>query len=104
MTETCKGVVWRASGQVAGWGRHSPCYKKATKDGYCGTHHPDAVAKREARLEEDRKRRADEDRAKWARVNRERALLAAIGLLTPAQIATLPESLRNILTPEEPTK
>lgn len=42
MNETlCKGTK-----PVRGYGR-VPCMKKATKDGFCGIHHPDAVARRE---------------------------------------------------------
>lgn len=52
----CKEGVWHQSGN---WGRTYQCGKKATKDGYCGTHHPDAVAKRRvagiARLDAERK-------------------------------------------------
>jgi GTP-dependent phosphoenolpyruvate carboxykinase len=42
MTERCKQKVFKGF-------RYYPCQNKATKDGYCGTHHPDAVARRKER-------------------------------------------------------
>ena len=41
MNEKCKAKVTRGS-----WGRQYGCSKNATRDGYCGTHHPEAVARR----------------------------------------------------------
>jgi hypothetical protein len=40
----CAARVW--NGSVS---RSVPCRRAATRDGYCATHHPDAVAKREQR-------------------------------------------------------
>ena len=97
--ERCKGTAWNPSGQVRGGGREVGCSKPATRDGWCGTHHPDAVAKREARVEAERKVQAERDRARWAREARNRTLLATIDRMTADEIATLPELLRAILHP-----
>src|SRR5262245_17331607 len=51
MTTRCKGKKGRD------W-RYYPCMRTATRDGYCGTHHPDAVAKREAKREATSKENA----------------------------------------------
>lgn len=101
MSERCQATVWRRSGQVAGWGRDYPCQKAAVKDGFCGTHHPDATAKREARLEEEREAQRQRDRARWAREARDRNLIAVINGMSADDIAALPLSLRAILSPEE---
>lgn len=44
MTERCKKDIW----DRVIW-RHRQCLKNATKDGYCGVHHPDAVRQRKER-------------------------------------------------------
>jgi len=41
--ELCQATCWKAGA----W-RPVRCSKAATREGYCGTHHPDAVAKRDA--------------------------------------------------------
>ena len=41
--ERCKGEFY-GDGR---WPRKLRCSKRATRDGFCGTHHPDAVARRE---------------------------------------------------------
>ncbi len=51
MTGHCKATILGGSG---GWRRIS-CSKKATKDSYCGTHHPDAVKRREAKAKAEMK-------------------------------------------------
>ena len=42
---SCKARVWN------GWSSVS-CSKKVSKDGFCSTHHPEAVAARKAKMEE----------------------------------------------------
>lgn len=49
---TCKERVWRT------W-NYSSCNRKATRDGYCGIHHPDHVEKRK-----------EKQREKWAEKRR----------------------------------
>lgn len=46
-TPNCRARMWRRF-------RELPCSRRATRDGYCGQHHPDAEAAREAK-----------SRAKW---------------------------------------
>ena len=43
----CKQTIYKGT-----WARASQCSRKATKDGYCKQHHPDAVAKRNKEVEE----------------------------------------------------
>lgn len=43
-SERCTANVWHRIGM---WGQHYQCEKKAVRDGFCGTHHPDAKKKRE---------------------------------------------------------
>jgi hypothetical protein len=55
--ERCKASVHR--------GHSSPCLRKATKDGYCAQHHPDAaMARREASTQRWKQRLADEAAAR----------------------------------------
>ena len=42
----CKGLFYRSFGRFGEWG---PCTYRAKRDGYCGIHHPDAVAARAAK-------------------------------------------------------
>lgn len=44
-----------------------PCGKRATRDGWCGTHHPDAVAARRARSDARIAAQMAHDKAKFAR-------------------------------------
>ncbi len=46
MAERCKETVWDGST----W-RHRKCLHDATRDGYCGQHHPDAVKRRRGKAE-----------------------------------------------------
>lgn len=54
MSDKCKEMVYTEV-----WSGGHQCYNKAKKDGYCGTHHPDAVKARQKksddRYEEKRK-------------------------------------------------
>lgn len=44
----CKEMVWHH----IGYQFTTQCSRKATRDGYCGHHHPDAEARREKRARE----------------------------------------------------
>lgn len=95
--ERCQGQVFHASGMVRGWGRHIQCSKRATKEGYCGIHHPDAVAKRQAATEERLKAESERLTDRWKREARDRAIVLAVLALTPDERATLPQSVRDAL-------
>lgn len=58
--DKCKAEVWPAHGY-----RHVACGKTAKRDGFCGTHHPDAVAARRAKSEAMYRQQAEERQAKW---------------------------------------
>ncbi len=67
----CKQVLWK--------GFHTyQCSQKATRDGFCGIHHPDAVAKRDAKQKArwEETRRAQDHRYAEERAERQ-VLLAA---------------------------
>ena len=53
-----------------------PCSKKPVRDGYCGTHHPDAERKREAKMAERIKKETDKmrERISAAKEHNRRAL------------------------------
>jgi hypothetical protein len=54
MSEQCKKTIY------GDWGRHRGCSRNATKDGYCKQHHPDAVAARGKKRDDDyEKKRKD---------------------------------------------
>jgi hypothetical protein len=44
--QKCAERVWDTS---TGWGKFRPCARAATKDGFCGIHHPDAKKARDER-------------------------------------------------------
>lgn len=71
MTDRCKKVLRQ------GFHTYS-CSKPASRDGYCGVHHPEAVAKRNAKTAArwDAKRRASDLRYAEQRAERQ-VLLAA---------------------------
>lgn len=50
----CKAMVYHAGA----W-REFQCEKKATRDGYCGIHHPDAKAARKAKSDAKWKERQE---------------------------------------------
>ena len=58
MTDKCKEKMVPVGGRSVSF---HLCFYKATKDGYCGVHHPDAV-----------KRRAEKTEARWAEIARQR--------------------------------
>lgn len=60
MSEQCKGSVWERVSPLSRRGR--PCQVPAKRDGWCGIHHPDAVAKKRAARE-----------ARWAAENATRS-------------------------------
>jgi hypothetical protein len=54
MSEQCKKTIY------GDWGRHRGCSRNATKDGYCKQHHPDTVAARGKKRDDDyEKKRKD---------------------------------------------
>ncbi|KKK75809.1 hypothetical protein LCGC14_2870010, partial [marine sediment metagenome] len=58
----CKKMIWRKER----WGR-TACNNNATRDGYCGIHHPDAVKRRQEKSDARDKKRSDEYVKKWDR-------------------------------------
>ena len=62
MAEKCKETVWRPC-----IGRSTRCGTKAKRDGYCGTHHPDAVKRRQEKIDRRFKRFSAELDAKYKR-------------------------------------
>ena len=63
MTEKCKETVYDRELR----GISHRCIYTAKKDGYCGTHHPDAVKRRREKFEARFKKVTDEMDAKWER-------------------------------------
>jgi hypothetical protein len=59
----CRGKVFERSGMVRGWGQNRGCRRRAVRDGFCATHHPDAEKKRQA----DASARWEADRARERR-------------------------------------
>ncbi|HYE57854.1 MAG TPA: hypothetical protein VD948_05085 [Rhodothermales bacterium] len=87
MGETCKGEAWNGWNWVG-------CSKPAKRDGFCGTHHPDAVAarkaKNEARLQVKRELRRALDEA-----HRERNRKADAYDALARRVAALEAALRE---------
>jgi hypothetical protein len=67
MADNCK------KGIMKGW-HFGACSRKATKDGYCWQHHPDAIAERERKATEAFK--AKMENSPWRRLERMREELA----------------------------
>ena len=79
MTARCAGSVWVDSrmGRAA-------CSARATRDGFCGIHHPDAVAKRKAKSDQHYAAQRLKNDAKWATVRRNAAKAELFGELVAA--------------------
>jgi len=73
MTQKCKHQVMNSG---LGFGRLVPCRNAAKKDGYCGMHHPDAVAERK-RKSQERFEQAME-RSPYAQMRRMQERVAAL--------------------------
>jgi hypothetical protein len=56
----CTARVWHNTGN---WGNYANCSRKATKDGFCFQHHPDALAekKNKEKALSDRRSKARDD-------------------------------------------
>ena len=79
MTTRCTGSVWVDSRMG-----HAPCSNRATRDGFCGIHHPDAVAKRRAKSDQHYAAQRVRDDVKWASVRRNAAKAELFGELVAA--------------------
>ena len=82
----CKARVFDRSG----WARAHNCSNKATRDGFCGIHHPDAQAKRDQKSREKFERdSANSIYTKYASMTVDRDRLAS-------ENVELREALRNV--------
>lgn len=73
MSEHCKERVMDSTG----WHPY-PCSKPAKRDGYCGVHHPDAVARRRAKSYALHARKMADLDSRANRENLKRKLLEAV--------------------------
>jgi len=72
VAERCKEQIWRSGS----WG-HSGCSKRATRDGFCATHHPDAKKARLEKRDAAWKAKDAASRLRWAITAAESDVVAA---------------------------
>lgn len=87
----CRAQVWR----TGAW-RAAPCRRPAVRDGWCGTHHPEAVAKRKTAQEAKHAARRAAWEQRWTRQSLASNIVEAALADDLDRVRTLASQLRQL--------